>query len=90
MEKVGFKNFLEEEASLEEGNCLELLLLLRKSFLLLDIRDSVCVLGLYGCVCSVLDGLLGTLDILKALNIAKGFCCCTGAFDEVEAKNLCC
>ena len=49
---------MEEEAILEEGNCLELLLLFIKSFLLLDVLDCVCVLGLYGCVCLFLDGLV--------------------------------
>ena len=39
VERVSFQNFVEEEASLEEGNCLELQLLLRNSFLLLDVRD---------------------------------------------------
>ena len=46
MERVGFDNFVEEEAILEEGNYLELLLLFIKSFLLLDVVDCVCVLGL--------------------------------------------
>ena len=90
VERDGFQNFVEEVASLEEGNCLELLLLLRKSFLVLDIRDRVCVLGLYGYVCLGLDSLLGSLGILKALCAKKGLCSCTGVFDEGEAKNLCC
>ena len=65
---------MEEEAILEEGNCLELLLLLIKSFLLLDVMDCGCVLGLYGCLCLVLDDLGGTLGILKCLDVARGFC----------------
>ena len=39
VERVDFQNFVEEEAILEEGNCLELLLLLVKSFLLLDVKE---------------------------------------------------
>ena len=73
VERVGFHNFVEREAILEEGNCLELLLLFIKSFLLLDIMDCVCVLGPYGCVCLVLDGLVGTLGILKGLDVAEAF-----------------
>ena len=64
---------MEREAILEEGNCLELLLLFIKSFLLLDVMNCVCVLGLYGCVCLVLDGLVGTLGILKGLDVAEAF-----------------
>ena len=54
---------------------MNLLLLLTKSFLLLNITDCDCVLGLYSCVCLGLDSLLGILGILKALGIGKGFCC---------------
>ena len=67
VERVGFQNFVEEE-----GNCLELLLLLRKSFLLLDLTDGVCILG--------------SLGILKALGAKKGYCCCTVVFDKEKAK----
>ena len=41
VEKVGFQNFVEDEACLEEGNCLELLLLLLKSFLVSYVKDCV-------------------------------------------------
>ena len=74
LERDGFQNFVEEEASLEEGNCLELLLLLVKSFLVLDVKDWVCVLGQYDCVSLGLDGLLGSLGILKALGAKQGLC----------------
>ena len=57
---------MEDEAILQEGNCLELLPLLVKSFLLLDVKDCGCVFVLYGCVCLVLDGLVGTLGIFKS------------------------
>ena len=36
---VGFQNFVDEEACLEEGNYFELLLLLEKSFLVPDVKD---------------------------------------------------
>ena len=39
MERVGFQNFVEDEACLEEGNCLVLLFLLEKSFLVPDVKD---------------------------------------------------
>ena len=38
VERVGFQNFVEDKAGLEEGNCLMFLLLLEKSFFVLDIR----------------------------------------------------
>ena len=66
VERVGFQDVVEEEASLEEGNCLELLLLLGMSFLVLDVKDRVCVLDLYGCVYLGLEALLGCLGLLKA------------------------
>ena len=41
VERVGFQNFVEDEACLEEGNCLELLLLLLESFQVPDVKDWV-------------------------------------------------
>ena len=51
MERVGFQNFVEDEACLDEGNCFVLLLLLEKSFLVLDVKDWDWVLDLYGWLC---------------------------------------
>ena len=66
MERVGFQNFVEDEACLEEGNCFVLQLLLEKSFLVPDVKDWVRVLDLYGWVCLGLEGLFGCLGLLNA------------------------
>ena len=49
MERDGFQKFEEEEAGLEEGICPELLVLLVvKSFFMLEVKDSDRFLDLYG------------------------------------------
>ena len=86
MERDGFQNFVEEEACLEEGNFLELLLLLLKSFLVLDIQDWVWVLDLYVWDCLGLDDLFDNLGILNDLVAEQGAFCCWLVLDEEEAK----
>lgn len=66
MERALFQNLQEEEADLEEGNCLELSILLAgKSFLALGVEDWGWYLGLYGW----LD--LGLKDFTEGLGLLK-------------------
>ena len=65
MKRVGFQNFLDDEACLEEGNCFVLLFLLLESFLVSEVKDWV--LDMYGCVCLGLDDLFGCLGLLNGL-----------------------
>ena len=67
MESVGFQNFVQDKACLEVANCLELVLLLLKSFLVPDVKDWVWVLDQYVWDCLGLDDMFGSLGILKAL-----------------------
>ena len=90
MERVGFQNFVADEACLEEGNCLELLLLLLKSFLVPDVKDCVWVLDLYVWGCLGLDCLFGSFGILNDFRAEYDGFCCWLVLAEEEAKNLCC
>ena len=83
MERPGFQKFLEDEACLEEGNCLKLLLLLLKSFLVPDVKEWVWALDLYVWDCLGLDDLFASLGILKTFVTELNTFCCWLVYVEV-------